>query len=323
MKVMTKKENSHLLLQQSLKERWKKYVRALKKNSQIYILVLPVVIFFLIFMYGPMYGAVIAFLDYKPAKGISGSNWVGLKYFIRYFEDPYFFRTIRNTVLISLYQILFSMPCAIMLALLINEIKNTKFKKLVQTITYLPHFISLVVVCGMLKEFLGSDGVITQFLGYFGMEPKNLLMVPEYYRIIHVVSGIWQTVGWNSIVYLAALTSIDTQQYEAAELDGAGRFQKMRYITIPGILPTITIMFIMNLGKVMSVGYEKIILLSNPATYEKAQVVSSYVYQVGLAGSYPQFSYATAIGLFQSVVNLVLVLLGNKICRKLNGSGLW
>ena len=323
MKLLTQKTQPHQNFELTLGQNWKKYVRELKKNRQIYILILPVLLFFLIFMYGPMYGAIIAFLDYKPAKGIFGSEWVGFKYFIRYFEDPYFFRTIRNTVLISIYQILFSMPSAIILALLINEISNSKFKKAVQTITYLPHFISLVVVCGMLKEFLGSDGFITQLLTVFGMERQNLLMEPAYYRTIHVVSGIWQTVGWNSIVYLAALTGIDQEQYEAASLDGAGRFQKMRYITIPGIIPTITIMFIMNLGKVMSVGYEKIILLSNPATYENAQVISSYVYQVGLASAYPQFSYATAIGLFQSVVNLVLVLLGNKICRKLNGSGLW
>ena len=304
-----------------------KYIHKASSNGQnsiwLYLMTIPGLICLIIFSYIPLYGLVIAFQDYNVIDGYIGSDFVGFKHFLTLFEDPYFFRTIRNTVLISVYQILFSMPSAIILALLINEIANSKFKKAVQTITYLPHFISLVVVCGMLKEFLGSDGFITQLLTVFGMERQNLLMEPAYYRTIHVVSGIWQTVGWNSIVYLAALTGIDQEQYEAASLDGAGRFQKMRYITIPGIIPTITIMFIMNLGKVMSVGYEKIILLSNPATYENAQVISSYVYQVGLASAYPQFSYATAIGLFQSVVNLVLVLLGNKICRKLNGSGLW
>ena len=175
----------------------------------------------------------------------------------------------------------------------------------------------------MLKEFLDSEGIITYFLHFFGIPQKNLLMNPDYYRTIHVGSGIWQTVGWNSIVYLSALASIDQEQYEAAELDGAGRFAKIRYITLPGILPTITIMFIIKLGQVLSVGYEKILLLSNTANMESADVISSYVYRMGLAANYPQYSYSTAVGLFSSVINLILVVAGNKICKKFNGSGLW
>ena len=209
------------------------------------------------------------------------------------------------------------------MALLINEIRNLKFKKLVQTVSYLPHFVSLVVICGMLKEFLASDGILTQLMSLFGVPQKNLLMDPSYYRVIHVGSGIWQTVGWNSIIYLSALAGIDQEQYEAAELDGAGRFAKMRFITLPGLLPTITIMFIMKLGQVMSVGYEKILLLSNTANLETADVLSSYVYRMGIGSSYPQYSYSTAVGLFSSVINLILVVAGNKICKKLNGSGLW
>jgi putative aldouronate transport system permease protein len=215
------------------------------------------------------------------------------------------------------------MPAAIILALLMNEIRNLQFKKLVQTVSYLPHFVSLVVICGMLREFLGTDGIITTILSYIGVEKKNLLMVPEYYRTIHVASSIWQTVGWNTIIYMSALAAIDQEQYEAAELDGAGRFQKMRYITLPSIVPTITIMFIMKLGQVLSVGYEKILLLSNTVTQETADVISSYVYRMGIASSYPQYSYSAAVGLFTSVINLMLVIMGNKICRKLNGSGLW
>ena len=270
-----------------------------------------------------MYGGLIAFMYFKPAKGFLGSDWVGLKHFIRFLSDPYFFRLIRNTLLISIYSIIFSMPAAIILALLLNEIRNMKFKRLVQTVSYLPHFVSMVVICGMLKNFLSSDGIITTLLSYLGFPQKNLLMVPAYYRAIHVASGIWQTVGWNSIIYLSALAGIDQEQYEAADLDGAGRLQKMCYITLPGILPTITVMFIIRLGQVMSVGYEKILLLSNTANLETADVISSYVYRMGIASSYPQYSYSAAVGLFTSVINLILVTLGNKICKKLNGSGLW
>ena len=295
----------------------------MKKSRQLYLMILPVIAFYIIFRYGTMYGSLIAFMDFKPASGFWGSKWVGVKHFVRFFKDPYFFRLLRNTLLISVYNIVFSMPAAILLALLINEIRNMKFKRLVQTVSYLPHFVSMVVICGMLKEFLDSEGIITYFLHFFGVPQKNLLMNPDYYRTIHVGSGIWQTVGWNSIVYLSALASIDQEQYEAADLDGAGRFAKMRYITLPGILPTITIMFIMKLGQVLSVGYEKILLLANTANMENADVISSYVYRMGLAASYPQYSYSTAVGLFSSVINLVLVVTGNKICKKLNGSGLW
>ncbi len=303
--------------------KWKNLTREIKKNKQIYIIILPVLLFYLIFCYGPMYGTVIAFLDYKPIKGISGSNFVGLKHFIRFLEDPYFMRLIKNTILLSLYSIAFSMPAAIILALSINEVKNMKFKRLVQTVSYLPHFISMVIICGMLKQFLSSSGVITMLLTYLGFEQKNLLMVPEYYKFIHTVSGIWQTMGWNSIIYLSALSAVDQEQYEAAELDGAGRFQKIRYITLPCILPTIVVTFIMRLGNVMSVGYEKVMLLSNTATLEQADVISYYVYRTGLASGYPQYSYSTAIELFKALINVLLVVLGNKISKKISGSGLW
>lgn len=303
--------------------KWKKLKKDIVKSRQLYFMALPVMLFYIIFRYGSMYGGLIAFMDFKPAKGFLGSDWVGLKHFIRFLLDPYFFRLIRNTLLISIYSIIFSMPAAIILALLLNEIRNMKFKRLVQTVSYLPHFVSMVVICGMLKNFLSSDGIITTLLSYLGFPQKNLLMVPAYYRAIHVASGIWQTVGWNSIIYLSALAGIDQEQYEAADLDGAGRLQKMCYITLPGILPTITVMFIIRLGQVMSVGYEKILLLSNTANLETADVISSYVYRMGIASSYPQYSYSAAVGLFTSVINLILVTLGNKICKKLNGSGLW
>ncbi len=303
--------------------KWKKLKGDIKKNRQLYMLILPVLIFYIIFRYGPMYGASIAFMDYKPAKGFMNSEWVGFKHFIRFLEDPYFLRLIKNTVLISVYTIIFSMPAAIILALAINEVKNTKFKKIVQTVSYLPHFVSMVIICGMLKEFLSSNGLITQLLVHIGFPQKNLLLEPSYYRFIHVASGIWQTIGWNSIVYLSALAGIDQEQYEAADLDGANRLQKIRYITLPGILPTITVMFIMKLGQVMDVGYEKVMLLQTTANRETSDVISYYVYRTGIGSGFPQYSYSTAIGLFTAVINLVLVVAGNKICKKLNGSGLW
>ena len=313
------------------KNRWELFMgkvaklkREIKRNRQLYWMFLPVLIYFLIFHYGAMYGSIIAFMDYKPATGFFHSDWVGLKHFIRFFQDPYFGRLLKNTLTISCSSILFGMPATIILALLLNEIRNAKFKRVVQTVTYLPHFISLIVICGMIKEFVSADGLITLIRSHLGIvENQNLLMVPEYYKPIHVISQIWQTMGWDSIIYLSALAGIDQEQYEAADLDGAGRFAKMRYITLPSIMPTISVMLIMRVGNVMSVGYEKVILLYNTTTYESADVFSSYIYRMGLSGSYPQFSYTTAIGLVQSVINIALVIITNQISKKLKGSSLW
>ena len=305
-------------------EKWTKLKRDIKKSRQLYMMFFPVLVFFIVLRYGPMYGNIIAFMDYKPAKGIFGSDWVGFKHFIRFFSDPYFWRLLRNTVTLSTSSIVFGMPAAIILALLLNEIRNAKFKKVIQTATYLPHFVSLVVICGMIKDFVGSDGLITVILSRIGLvEQQNLLMIPEYYKPIHVISHIWQSVGWDSIIYLSALSAIDQEQYEAADLDGAGRFAKMRYITIPCIMPTISVMLIMKTGHIMSVGYEKIILLYNTAILETADIFSSYIYRMGLASSYPQFSYTSAVGLIQAAINIALVVTTNKISKKLKGSSLW
>ena len=304
--------------------KWTKLKREIKKNHQLYWMFLPILVYFLVFRYGSMYGNIIAFMDYKPVKGFFGSNWVGLKHFQRFVADPYFWRLLKNTITISVGSIVFGMPSAIILALLLNEIRCNKFKRLVQTITYLPHFVSLVVVCGMVRQFVSADGLITTILSALGMvENKNLLMIPEYYKPIHVISHIWQSVGWDSIIYVSALSSIDMEQYEAADLDGAGRFAKMRYITVPSIMPTISVMLIMKVGNIMSVGYEKIILLYNTAILESSDVFSSYIYRMGLASGYPQFSYTSAVGLIQSVINVALVVTANKISRKLQGSSLW
>lgn len=303
--------------------KWKKFKRDVYRSRQLYLMFLPILIFFLVFRYGPMYGAIIAFMDYKPVKGIFGSEWVGLKHFIRFVRDPYFLRLLRNTVTLSCGSIIFGMPAAIILALSLNEVKSSKFKRFIQTVTYLPHFVATVVICGMLKQFLSANGMLTQFLTIFGLPQKNLLMVPEYYKPIHIISQIWESVGWDSIIYLSALSAIDQEQYEAADLDGARRFAKMRYITLPSILPTISVLLIMKLGHIMGVGYEKVILLYNTATYASADVISSYIYRMGLASAYPQFSYTTAVGLVSSVINITLVTIGNKISKMLKGSSLW
>ncbi len=276
------------------------------------------------FHYYPMSGIILAFKDFKPALGIWGSPFTdefGFKHFIDFFSSSHAARTITNTILISFYQIIFGFPMPIILAIMLNELRNRKFKKVMQTVTYFPHFISTVVVCGMLTEFCLSDGLFNQISGFFGVEPVSLLSQPKYFRTIYVASGIWQSMGWDSIIYLAAIAGIDTQLYEAASLDGAGRFRKIWHITLPGIKGTIVILFIMQIGKMMSVGSEKILLLYNPSTYSTADVISTYVYRKGLLDQ--DYSYSTAVNLFNSVINFVLVFLANALSRKLTETSLF
>ena len=296
--------------------------KELVRNRYIYLLALPVIVYYILFHYLPMFGIVIAFKQFELGKGIMASRWVGLKYFWEYFSSSNCWRTIRNTLLISSYNLIFSFPTPIIFALLLNEIKNIWFKKMVQTITYLPHFISLVVVCSMITDFLATDGVITKLLAALGGPKTNYLGMPEAFRTIYVVSGIWQSIGWNSIIYLAALAGINTELYEAATVDGAGRFRQLLSVTLPGIAPTIITMLILALGQVMSVGFEKIILLYGPATYETADVISSFVYRRGL-GESAQYSFSSAVGLFQSVVNLLLLLNANFLSKKFSGTNLF
>jgi len=300
---------------------WNTIRRDFKKNKYVYLMILPVIAFFIIFSYWPMYGVIIAFKDYSPGKGIWGSNWVGLKNFKDFFSSYYVGRLIRNTILINIYDLIWGFPAPIILALLINEVNNKLFKRTIQTISYLPHFISLVVVCGIIIDFTASDGLITTILSYFGIKPTNLLMRPELFRTIYISSGIWQGVGWGSIIYLAALSGIDPNLYEAATIDGAGRWKQALHITLPGIAPTIIILFILRLGSMMSVGYEKIILLYNSTTYETADVISSFVYRKGLQES--NYSYSTAVGLFNSIINFMLIIIANTISRKVSETSLW
>lgn len=295
-----------------------------QKNKAVYFMFLPVVVFYLIFHYYPMSGIILAFKDFKPALGIWGSPFTGdygFEHFLAFFGSSFFGRTITNTILISLYQLIFGFPMPIILALMLNELRSTKFKKVMQTITYFPHFISTVVVCGMLTDFCLSDGLFNQITGFFGVSSVSMLSEPKLFRTIYVASGIWQSMGWDSIIYLAAIAGIDTQLYEAASLDGAGRFKKIWHITLPGIKGTVVILFIMAIGKMMSVGSEKILLLYNPSTYKTADVISTYVYRKGLLDQ--DYSYSTAVNLFNSVINFALVFCANALSRKLTETSLF
>ncbi|RAV16063.1 ABC transporter permease [Paenibacillus contaminans] len=292
-----------------------------RKNKTIYLLALPVIAYYLVFHYGPMYGVQIAFKDFSPSLGIADSPWVGFRHFTEFFNGFYFWRVIRNTLLISLYSIAFGFPASIVLALLLNELRSRLFKRTVQSITYLPHFISLVVVVGMMVDFLSADGLINQIIAAFGFETRSFLQEPKWFRFLYVSSGIWQEVGWGSIIYLAAIAGIDPTLYEAAKVDGAGRFKQILHITIPGIMPTIAILFILRMGSVMSVGDEKILLMYNPMTYETADVIGTYVYRKGILET--SYSFSSAVGLFNAVINFAFLLLTNLISKRSGGTKLF
>ena len=293
----------------------------IRRNYSLYLLMIPVFLFYFFFMYKPMYGAIIAFKDFNPAEGILGSPWVGLDNFKKFWDSMYRNRVFFNTLKISFSTLIFSFPAPILLALLINELRNKIFTKTVQTITYLPHFISMVVICGMIKDFTTETGIINDIIAFFGGTRTTMLNNPSYFVPIYVISDVWQSVGWGSSIYLAALSGIDAELYEAARIDGAGRWRQTISITIPSIMPTVVTMFLLRIGQTMSVGYEKIILLYNPLTYETADVISSFVYREGLQNF--QYSYSTAVGLLNSVINFILVFVCNMLSRKFNDSGLW
>ena len=302
----------------------KRASRDMRRNWPLYLMVLPVVIFYILFCYKPMVGIIIAFKDYKPNLGIWGSPWTsqhGLYHFISFFDSIFFTRVCVNTIMISLYSLVFGFPAPIILALLMNELKNQKFKRVVQTITYFPHFVSTVVICGMVRQFCLSDGLFNEIGSWFGAQPQSLLQVPEYFRTIYTATGIWQGIGWNSIIYLAAIAGVDSGLHEAAALDGAGRFRRIWHITLPGIKPTIVILLIMQIGGMRSVGYEKIILLYNESIYETADVISTFVYRRGLLEF--NWSFSTAVNLFNSLLNFILVFTANAISRKVTETSLF
>ena len=287
----------------------------------IYLMLLPVVIYYAVFCYGPMSKIVIAFQNFKPALGIFGSKWVGMKYFIDFFTGPYAWRLIRNTLLLNILQIILAFPVPIILALLINEIQCRPYKKLVQTVSYMPHFISLVVMCSLLLTFSRSDGIFNDFLALFGVERSNLMANAKLFRPMYVLSGIWQEAGWGSIIYLATLSTIDPGLYEAATIDGASRFQRMLYVSFPGLVPIIIVQLIMRVGNILTMGFEKVFLLYNPLTYDTADIISTYIYRQGL--ELTNYSYGTAVGLFNSAVNLLILVLANRLSRKATGESLW
>jgi len=294
----------------------------LRKNAAIYLMILPAVVYFIIFKYIPIYGATIAFKDYTFAKGIFGSPWVGLKHFKAFLTSFYCVRLIKNTFLLSFNLILFGFPAPIILALLLNELRSDKFKRTVQTITYLPHFVSTVVICGIVVNFCASDGLFNQIAQFFGGKGAgNLLQRPQYFRTIYVLSDIWAGLGWGSIIYLAAIAGIDVEQYEAAIIDGASRFKQILYITLPNILPTISIMLILRMGKVMNVGHEKTLLLYNEATWSVSDIISTYTYREGLVKM--NYSSSSAIGLMNSLVNIAFLLLSNWFSNKVSQTGLF
>jgi len=299
------------------------FLKRVNDSRYLLLLFLPAALYYLIFEYGPMFGIVVAFKDYSVFKGVWASEWVGLKYFETFlFDNPDFMELLRNTFLIGVYSLVWGFPAPILLALLLNELRSGFFKRFVQSVSYLPHFISNVIIASMIVMFLSPDGgLINRIIGLFGVEPIYFLSNADYFRTIYVSSGIWQGIGWGTIIYLAALTSIDPHLYEAAELDGAGRWKKMRYVSLPGLVPIMIILFILNIGMLMNTGFEKVFLLYNEMVYETADIFTTYTYRIGMLQG--NFSYATAIGVFNGVVGFVLIIITNYVARKTRETSLW
>jgi len=301
------------------KTSWRKRIM---HNWELYLFVAPCMLYFLIFHYLPMYGVQIAFKNFLPSKGITGSAWVGFDHFERFFNSYYFWDLLWNTFSISLYELAVGFPLPIILALAFNEIKNGFFKKSVQTITYAPHFISIVVMAGMIITFLSpSSGILIRMIEWIGLQPAAFLEDPRWFKTVYVISGVWQSAGWGTIIYLAALSGVDPQLHEAAIVDGASRFKRVLHINIPTIIPTISILLILNVGNMLGVGYEKILLLQNSLNMESSDVISTFVYRAGLVNN--QLSFSTAVGLFNSVVNAILLITVNRIAKKTSENSLW
>lgn len=300
----------------------KKAIRQMAKGYELYLLFLPTFLYFLIFHYGPMYGLQIAFKNFIAVKGITGSPWVGFQHFERFFQSPQLVVLLKNTLLINLYELLVAFPIPIVLALMLNQVPNARFKKIVQTVTYAPHFISVVVIVGMLHIFLSPrNGLLNQLIAALGGEPIFFLGSAEWFKTIFVLSGVWQNAGWATIIYLAALSAVNPDLHEAAIMDGANKFQRVWHIDVPSIMPTIMILLILNVGSFMSVGFEKIYLMQNPLNIDSSEVIQTYVYKTGLLGA--QYSYSAAIGFFNAVINFGLLLGINQFAKKMKQTSLW
>ena len=317
MNVMKKKKEQKLVPQHK-----RSFWGNLCYYKEYYLMLIPGILFFLVFCYGPMYGLVIAFQDYYPLKGVTGSKMVGLKHFRALFTDPFFLSVLKNTIVISFYKLLVCFPAPILLCLALNEISNYRFKKIAQSVSYLPHFVSWVVVSGIIIEFLSpSRGPINILLQNLGMEPIFFVAEPKYFRGVLVLSDLWKSVGWGSIVYLAAVTSVDPTLYEAAEMDGAGRIKKIIHVTIPALAPIITVMFIMESGKILNDSFEQVYNFLTPSTYAVGDVISTFVYRIGIQKM--QYSFTTAVDLFKNIISFMLVVMTNYIARKTNDYALW
>lgn len=295
--------------------------RIILRDKHLYLMMLLPAIYFLVFSYIPMYGVTLAFKRFDINLGILGSPWAGLQYFKEFFDNPYSYKLIANTIMLRVWHLTLGFPAPIIIALLLNELRSERFKRLVQSSSYLPHFISLVVVCGMVVSFLSSDGILNSMVKSLGGQPQPWLQLPQYFRPIWLISGIWQDAGWTSVIYLAALTGISPELYEAALVDGANRWQRIRHITIPGIMPTVVIMLLLRVGQLLTIDFQKVLLLYNPSTYETADILGTYIYRRGILGA--DFSFATAVGLFQALVGLVFIVGSNWLAKKLGQSGLW
>ncbi len=297
-------------------------VRSIRRNWSLYLLITPVLIYFAVFIFWPMYGVIIAFKDFRPNLGIMGSEWVGLKHFEEFFTSLHFGRTLRNTLTLSIYSLAVNFPLPIALAIMMNDLRSRRFKKAVQTITYLPHFISMVVLCGMITLFFRNDtGLINILIQHMGGESVNFLNTPEYFKHVYVWTGVWQNLGWNTIIYMAALSGMDIQLLEAASIDGASKFQKIRHIILPYLMPTAILLLILESGYVMNVGFEKVFLLQNNLNMEMSDVISTLVYRKGITEY--QFSFSAAVGLFNSAINCVILLMVNAISKRLGETSLW
>ncbi|MEK4297801.1 ABC transporter permease subunit [Oceanobacillus sp. FSL W8-0428] len=300
----------------------KKKNKKILQNWQLYIFILPAFLYFFIFHYIPMYGIQIAFKDFIPSSGIWGSEWVGLEHFKRFFDSYYFWDLIKNTLGLSVYELIIGFPLPIILALALNEAKDGLYKRTVQTVTYAPHFISVVVMAGMIIAFLSpATGIINHGLTLLGLDPIPFMSDPKWFKTVYVFSGVWQSTGWGTIIYLAALSGVDPQHHEAAIVDGATRLQRIWHINIPALVPTMIILLIMNLGNIMAMGFEKILLLQNPLNLESSNVIATFVYQAGLLDA--QYSFAAAVGLFNSVINAILLITVNQIAKKRSETSLW
>lgn len=298
-----------------------KMSKHLRKEWRLYSFLIIPVLYFVIFKYIPMFGNVIAFRKYSGGVNIFGEKWVGLRYFKQFLKDPSFWRAFRNTLFLSVSYLIVRFPLTLIFALLLNEIRNIKWKKFVQTVSYLPHFISMVIIAGMIKEVVSLSGPVNTLLSSLGMEKISFIQEASWFPPIYIISGIWQALGWGTILYLAAMTGINTELYEAARVDGANRFRQALHVTIPGILPTIVTLLILDIGGIMGSNFEKIILLYLPSTYETADVISTLVYRMGISGG--NFSYATAVGLFEGIIGLILVTAANFVSKKITESSLW